>query len=275
MLGFVMGGVLSCSAPFVMPVAYAEQEEASGEGAAMIRVVYKHVDESLLELCPEDDDSFSTPIEVVMEKLGISLSGDTDVLYDSRSRTLTMVNTKAEHEKLKEAIKDYQKEKDSEIQQLIAECKRVSGKVNTDAPLFMFISVNKDALEEWEQYGQDCEEMYGCTPREFKKKLKKLTALQKIRGVQTVLAVDKNCEVSRAKKMYKYFKLRGPIIIYDMNKKVTGESEACSGGGDVHICTQYGSNILHVSLFDLEIEDSEVKEVKEYLKQIKEEAETE
>lgn len=24
MLGFVMGGVLSCSAPFVMPVAYAE-----------------------------------------------------------------------------------------------------------------------------------------------------------------------------------------------------------------------------------------------------------
>lgn len=234
-LGFVLGGALSCSAPFVMPVAYAEDmacEEETMTTMTMWRIW-----------------------ELPLSRKDILFPEGASVKYSPGSRKLTMVNYPDERKILKELVNEYQKSgaETYKTLQLIRQCKVVTGTPDMKAFLYVFICMDANALDLAEQSGYNLAKLGDYSSKDLKELMQLMNQLQKMKGLEVLFLLDEGCNLSKAKKVAKMLRLNGPVLVLD-REKISEDLAAMFLGGDTMVLyDRRGEQKYRNSMFAFEL----------------------
>ncbi len=234
----LVGSIVLCGVLCVPPVV-AQGTPSSVTPAAMKKVVYKGVDESIF-----NSSEGKRPPEKALKRLGMGFRQGATVSYDAKKKILTLVNTEEEHRIMEEILAQCNKNKPKERTiEFIDACKVVSGKPDKNAKLYVFFCVSKFDLStlESENCAYDGTALYEGDKKYYKGNVKEIAGLQKKKEVEVLLLMESGCDVKKVKKLAKLLKLKAPIL------------EQSQAGGVVHIGNADCGKVSVVNRFGKEL----------------------
>lgn len=277
-LAFIIAATLSGMSPLAVPTAMAE-ETTEIAPSALKKVVYKNINPDFFGAFYEEEEEtdqerkrkFSIVVDYLRQS-GISFPQGASATYNPKKKTLTLINNKDEHEYFAKLIEEYKKDKKEHnvVINALEDCPTISGRVDKNADFYLFITVDNATVSFAEECGYNIEELFDYYVRDHKQKIKEIKAIQKLKGIETVLAVENGCNVRDAKKFFKLFKLRDPIISYNPNGHIASWA-VFSGGVNIAIYYKNGREILSEPLMHYQLNNATIKQIKNDMEEAKEE----
>ncbi len=192
-------------------VVAAMPRAAANEDTEMVKKVYKDVPESLF-VC----DGVTEPPKEALRDMGCSFREGASATYNAKKKTLTVVNTRKEHGYVEEILKKYQETATPALVSFLEKCKRVSGKWNKKAKVFVVLCVSKTDVVSFKDANENLAELIG-DKTEYKKNVAIIGKLCKRKEVQVMMMADEDCDLKAVKKIAKGLKLRAPILTASVN----------------------------------------------------------
>lgn len=218
-------GVISCCM-IVAPIVMAQDEDSyveviprivrNDEVVLMQEVVYNDVPYSFVD----DVTGASIAPAEALEEYGIKFEKGTDAQYSCKTKQLTMVNTKEQHELLAKILADYKKKTrlsktlTHNADVLYGNGKLIFGKINTKAKIYVNFMVSEQDLENADAAQYNPHLFYNRDKEAYKTWLDVMKTLSKSKRVQVVLIIQKGCDHDRVKKFTKMLKLNSPVLEY-------------------------------------------------------------
>lgn len=277
-LAFIIAATLSGVSPLAVPTAMAE-ETTEIAPSALKKVVYQNINQDFFgafyEEEEETDQERKRKSSIVVDYLrqsGMSFPRGASATYNPKKKILTLINNKEQHEYFSELIEEHKKheKKHNVVINALEDCPSISGRVDKNADFYLFIAVDNATVSFAEECGYNIEELFDYSVKDHKQKIREIKAIQKLKGVKTVLAVENGCNVRDAKKFFKLFKLRDPIISYNPNGHIASWS-VFSGDVNIGIYYKNGSEILSEALMHCQLDNATIKQIKNDMEEAKEE----
>ena len=217
MSAWLMRGVVLCSMLCVPQVAAEDTNEGevvpvvSGKPQLrMKKVVYSDVDSRWII----DKHTNRVDVYEALLDMGLRMPEGANAQYSMNKKTLTMVNTDEEHQRLKQALAKLKTENPPEPEkavEFIESCKVLAGKPNKKAKVYVFFVVSSDDVEIADEVGYDGPSLYD-SKEQYKKWTKAVSALAKKKGVEVLMLILDDLELKSVKKLAKALKVKAPIL---------------------------------------------------------------